>query len=144
MRRLERDVFTHIGRRPIPEITPPELLAVVRGIESRTLDTAHRALRSCGQVFRYGIATGRCERDSSRDLKGALAPIKEIILRQPPSRSALVQFSAHGRLPRDISRGQRTTPRRAADGGMASVRFGSSGMGLCHFKDEDVAYSPIV
>jgi integrase len=76
MRRLERDVFPHIGRRPISEITPPEVLGVVRQIEGRTLDTAHRALRSCGQIFRYGIATGRCDRDLSRDLKGALAPIQ--------------------------------------------------------------------
>jgi integrase len=76
IRRLERDVFPHIGRRPIAEITPPEVLAVVRRVEGRTLDTAHRALRSCGQVFRYGIATGRCERDLSRDLKGALPPIR--------------------------------------------------------------------
>ena len=76
IRRLEHDVFPIIGRRPIAEITPPELLAVIRRIEGRTLDTAHRALRRCGQVFRYGIATGRCERDLSRDLKGALPPIK--------------------------------------------------------------------
>jgi integrase len=76
MRRLERDVFPHIGKRAISEITVPELLAVVRRVEGRTLDTAHRALRSCGQIFRYGIATGRCERDLSRDLKGALPAIK--------------------------------------------------------------------
>ena len=76
MRRLERDVFPHIGKRAISEITVPELLAVVRRVEGRTLDTAHRALRSCGQILRYGIATGRCERDLSRDLKGALPAVK--------------------------------------------------------------------
>ena len=72
IRRLERDVFPYIGGRPIAEITPPELLSVLRRVEGRTVDTAHRALRSMGQVFRYGVATGRCTSDPSRDLKGAL------------------------------------------------------------------------
>lgn len=74
IRRLERDIFPSLGARPISEITAPELLAAVRKIEGRTLETAHRALRSCGQVFRYGIATGRCDRDLSQDLRGALPP----------------------------------------------------------------------
>jgi integrase len=74
MRRLERDVFPWIGARPIAQVTSPELLAVVRRIEGRTIETAHRALRSCGQVFRYAISTGRCERDPSADLRGALPP----------------------------------------------------------------------
>lgn len=46
-------------------------------IESRgTFDTAHRTLQICGQVFRYGIATCRCRRDISADLRGALKPVK--------------------------------------------------------------------
>jgi integrase len=75
IRRLERDVFPWLGGRPIAEITAPELLAVLRRIEDRgALETAHRALQNCGQVFRYGIATGRAERDPSQDLRGALPP----------------------------------------------------------------------
>jgi integrase len=63
--------------RPIADITPPELLAVVRRIEHRgALETAHRALQNCGQVFRYAIATGRAERDPSQDLRGALPPFR--------------------------------------------------------------------
>ena len=77
IRRLERDIFHWIGGRPIAEITAPELLTVVRRIESRgALETAHRALGNCGQVFRYAIATGRAERDPSGDLRGALPPVK--------------------------------------------------------------------
>jgi len=73
--RLERDVFPYMGARPIAEIKAPELLAVLRRIESRgTLDTAHRVRSTCGQVFRYSIATGRAERDPSVDLKGAIPP----------------------------------------------------------------------
>ena len=77
IRRFERDIFPWIGERPIANITPPELLDVIRRIENRgALETAHRALSNCGQVFRYAIATGRAERDLSNDLKGALPPAK--------------------------------------------------------------------
>lgn len=76
IRLFERDIFPYIGVRPIAEITAPDLLAVMRRIESRALETAHRALRNCGQVFRYAIATGRATRDPSADLRGALPPMK--------------------------------------------------------------------
>ncbi|MFI4955601.1 MAG: tyrosine-type recombinase/integrase [Gammaproteobacteria bacterium] len=78
LRRFERDLFPWIGPRPIAEISAPELLAVLRRIEDRgSVETAHRALQNCGQVFRYAVATGRAERDPSGDLRGALAPPKQ-------------------------------------------------------------------
>jgi len=71
--RLRKDVFSHIGRRPISEITAPELLAVIRRIEARdALETSRKTLQSCGQIFRFAIATGRAQRDPSPDLRGAL------------------------------------------------------------------------
>ena len=71
--RLENDVFPWIGSKPIADIKPPELLAVIRRTESRgALDTAHRVKQNCGQVFRYAVATGRAERDPSQDLRGAI------------------------------------------------------------------------
>jgi len=77
IRRLERDIFPWIGGKPIADITPPQLLGVVRRIEERgALETTHRALDNCGQVFRYAVATGRAERDPSGDLRGALQPVK--------------------------------------------------------------------
>ena len=77
IRRLERDVFPWIGGKPIAEIAAPELLGTVRRIEDRgALETAHRALQNCGQVFRYAAATGRAARDPSGDLRGALPPVK--------------------------------------------------------------------
>ena len=77
IRRLDRDIFPWIGGRPVAEIAGPELLTVVRRIEDRgALETAHRALGNCGQVFRYAVATGRAERDPSGDLRGALPPVK--------------------------------------------------------------------
>lgn len=75
--RLKADVFPWLGAKSIRDITAPELLAVVRCIEARgALDTAHRVLANCGQVFRYAIATGRAARDPSGDLRGALPPVK--------------------------------------------------------------------
>ena len=78
IRRLELNVFPWIGARPIKAITAPELLGVLRKIESRGAnETAHRVLQVCGRVFRFAVATGRAERDPSRDLSGALPPTQE-------------------------------------------------------------------
>lgn len=78
LRFLERDAFPIIGRKPMNEITAPQLLAMLRRIESRgTLETAHRVHQTCSRVFRYGVATGRAERDPAADLRGALPPVKE-------------------------------------------------------------------
>ena len=61
------------GGKPIADLNAPEVLTTVRRIEARgRLETAHRALQSCGQVFRYAVATGRAERDPTGDLRGAL------------------------------------------------------------------------
>ena len=74
---FERDLFPWVGARPITDLTPPEILSAVRRIEARgALETAHRALRVAGQVFRYAVATGRAQRDIAADLRGALPPVK--------------------------------------------------------------------
>lgn len=73
MRLLKNDLFPPLGKRPVSDISPPELLKVLRRVESRgAIDTAHRAHQTAGQVFRYAVATGRAERDPSADLRGAL------------------------------------------------------------------------
>ena len=78
-RRLEKNAFPSLGMRPIAQIEAPELLATVRKIEKRGAhDLAHRVLSVCGQVFRYGIATGRCTRDVGADLRGALTPHRKV------------------------------------------------------------------
>jgi integrase len=75
-RLFERDIFPWIGSRPIKGISALELLTVCRRIEGRNAhETTHRALQNCGRVFRYAVATGRADRDPSRDLIGALAPV---------------------------------------------------------------------
>ncbi|MGV8057116.1 MAG: tyrosine-type recombinase/integrase [Smithellaceae bacterium] len=78
MRCLERDVFPWIGTRPIKEIKAPELLTVLRRVESRgVLEGAHRVRGICNMIFRYAISTGRAERNPAQDLIGSLPPAKE-------------------------------------------------------------------
>ena len=78
MGRLKRDVFPWLGKRPVAEITPTELLSVLRRIEERGAnETAHRVKGNCGEVFRYAIATGRADRNIAADLTGALVPAQK-------------------------------------------------------------------
>ena len=73
--RLEANIFPWLGDRPIRDIKPPELLSVLRRVESRgVLETAHRLMNYCGNIYRFTVATGRAERDISSDLRGALPP----------------------------------------------------------------------
>lgn len=75
IRRLESDVFPWIGKAPIASVTAPELLKHLERIEQRgAIETAHRALQTCGAVFRYAVRTGRADSDPTGALKGALTP----------------------------------------------------------------------
>lgn len=97
IRRLEVDIFPWLGACPVGEITAPDLLAAIRRIESRgALETAHRALANCGQVFRYAVATGRAQRDTAADLRGSLPPVKE------KHHASITDPKAIGELLRDI------------------------------------------
>jgi integrase len=77
-KQLENNIFPWVGKRPIAEIKAPELLTALRRMEERgVLESAHRTRTICGQVFRYGIATGRADRDIAADLRGALTSPKK-------------------------------------------------------------------
>ena len=77
LRLLERDIFPWLGSMPVSDVSSPLLLQTIRRIETRSLDTAHRAMQNCGQVFRYAIATGRQQNDPTHALKGAIPPIRD-------------------------------------------------------------------
>ena len=72
LRILEKDLFPKLGALAISDITSRQLLETLRVVEARTVDIAHRAKQSAGQVFRYAVATGRADRDIATDLTGAL------------------------------------------------------------------------
>ena len=97
LRLLEVNVFPWLGQRPIAEIKPIELLAVMERAEHRgVLETAHRIRSLAGQVFRYGVARCLCERDTAADLRGALTP------RQKENFAAITDPVKFGQLLRDI------------------------------------------
>lgn len=75
LRRLEVHVLPYVGGRPIADLEPPEILAVLQRIEAKgTIETAHRVRVLVGQVMRYAIATSRAQRDIAADLRGAIPP----------------------------------------------------------------------
>ena len=70
---LKAELSPSIGRIPITELEPPDILAAVKKIETAgKIETARRALQFVGSVMRYGVATSRVASDPSRDLKDAL------------------------------------------------------------------------
>lgn len=98
LERMEKDLFPWIGPVPLPEITAPMLLNTLRRIEKRgARETAHTLRQTAGQVFRYGIATGRCERNPAPDLHGALQPlnIKHMAAILEPAKAGELLRSMH-------------------------------------------------
>ena len=69
---LQRFLLPYLGSYPVSQLTAPEVLAVLRKIEERSIDTRHRASSILGMIMRYAIATGRAERDPTPSLRGVL------------------------------------------------------------------------
>lgn len=99
LRGMVKDLFPYIGAKPLADITAPVLLATVRRAESRgAIETAHTLRQTAGQVFRYGIQTGRCERNPAADLQGALAPavVKHMAAILEPAEVGKLMRAIHG------------------------------------------------
>lgn len=92
-----QNVLKPLGGRPAAEITPPILLTELRRIEMRgARDQTHRVRGLCSRVFRYGVASGKLERDPAADLVGALVP------KNHTPRAAIVKPKEIGKLLRAI------------------------------------------
>lgn len=73
MEAFNKDVFPYIGKKPISEIKPLELLNVLRRMEGRgATEKAKKVRQRCGEVFRYAIVTGRAEYNPAPDLTSAM------------------------------------------------------------------------
>jgi integrase len=73
--RFEKDVFPWLGKRPVAEIDAPEILTVLKRIDSRGARfSAHKVRSEISRVFRYGIKEGYCKADPARDLVEAIPP----------------------------------------------------------------------
>lgn len=106
LERLEKDVFPWIGSLALPDVNAPLLLQTLRRVEARGVRELPHSLReACGQVMRYGVATGRCERNPAADLRDALKPA------DTKHMAAVVEPDGAGKLMRSIAsyEGQPTT-----------------------------------
>ncbi|MGB7419831.1 MAG: integrase core domain-containing protein [Erythrobacter sp.] len=73
--RLERDVFPSLGDMLLQDVSPPDVLKVIRKIEDRGApDISRRAKQSIGQIYQFAIASGICSSDPTAHLRGALKP----------------------------------------------------------------------
>jgi integrase len=69
--RLERDVFPALGSKMMHEITPPDVLEMIRKIEARgALDISRRAKQGVGQIFQFAIACGLVSSDPTTHMRG--------------------------------------------------------------------------
>lgn len=99
LERLEKDVFPWLGSLAIGAVTAPLLLHTFRRVEARGVrELAHSLREASGQVFRYGIATGRCERNPASDLRGTLKPVatKHMAAVLEPAQAGELMRSIHG------------------------------------------------
>lgn len=75
---LDRHLFSSLGTLPITQITAPQLLAVLRPIETTgKTDLAHTLMQHAGAIFRFAMATARGIADPAAALRGALAPHRQ-------------------------------------------------------------------
>ncbi|MCF6808382.1 tyrosine-type recombinase/integrase [Thiotrichales bacterium 19S9-12] len=74
---LRRNIFPYVKNKHINDIKPTEMLEILKKLESRgKIETTKRIKQTCGQIFRYGVALGKCERDPTRDIGDALKAVK--------------------------------------------------------------------
>jgi integrase len=102
---LENHIFPAIGGKPVSEVKPPEVLAMLRKVsETGTAYTAGRLREICGQVFRYAIQTGKATYDPASAMRGALEkhPVKH--------RPALTTRREFGEFLRDLRNTTRADP----------------------------------
>ncbi len=90
--RLEQDFFPFLGDIPIKEINAPALLEVLRRVEIRSAEQAHKLRGTCNQIFQYAIASGRIESNPAAGLQGILRPIKHKHMAAPTEPKAVAQL----------------------------------------------------
>ena len=91
-----RDLFPWLGERKLKDVEPVELLATLRKVEERgAVETADRGLMLCRQIWRYGVATGRVDRDIAAD------PSEKIVLFVPSDLGGAADIVARAAKPRE-------------------------------------------
>ena len=115
-----------LGARPIKEIDAPDILAVLRTVESRgKRESAKRLRATIGQVFGYAVATGRADSDPNRRFGGRPCFVRcqaSGCNRRTEGLCHLRGFTRDGRRSR-ITGPRLRASRRASLGGMGRIRF---------------------
>ncbi len=126
LRRMELNVFPHIGSKPVSAISAAEVLALLRKIEARDAINMAQSIRSlCSHVFRYAVITGRAERDPAADIQGA------ITTRVVKNRAAITDPEKVGKLLLAIG----------SYGGLLSVRMALTFMALTFCRPGEIVNS---
>ncbi len=88
---FNKDVFPYIGKKPIADIKPLELLNVLRRIEGRgATEKAKKVRQRCGEVFRYAIVTGRAEYNPARISPAPCKGMSPIIILSSHRKNCLI------------------------------------------------------
>ncbi|MCW7755286.1 integrase arm-type DNA-binding domain-containing protein [Desulfobotulus sp. H1] len=75
--RIKNLILPHLGEHHPDDITPPMVLDMLLKIcDSGRIETAHRVKSIISLIFRYGISTGRAQRDPTQDLAGLIPSYK--------------------------------------------------------------------
>ena len=101
-RQMERDLFPILKDQLVDQITPTDLLEVLKKVESRgALDVAARLRQRCDAIFRLAIITERATTNPATQLVGALKTKKVEHLKAleakelPDFFSTLEDFNSH-------------------------------------------------
>jgi Arm DNA-binding domain/Phage integrase central domain len=72
--RLQKEILPTLGNRPITEIQPKEIIALVHHIQQRgTYDVASHALQDIRRICHYALQTGQLSTNPAIDLPEALS-----------------------------------------------------------------------
>jgi len=121
-----------IGSIPIAQITPHEALAVLRKVEATGAYESARRMRSVlSRVFRYGVATVRCDKDVAADLRGAIAAPKVkhfAAITRPSEVGALLRAIGTDKMPTFVRiQGEKCTQTRPPYGILVTQEVGHQG-----------------
>jgi integrase len=77
LKRFETNIFPHVGKRPIKDLTVPELLQAIKTLEKEgKRDLAHRMRQHCEKIYSYAISKGIATDNIAQKLQGALQPVR--------------------------------------------------------------------
>ena len=77
-RAIEIHLLPDLGERPIDQIIPTEIIAVLKKIEDQgKYEAVHRARQKCEAIFRYAVISQRCVNNPASNLKGILISPKK-------------------------------------------------------------------